>query len=203
MVNNLKIIKPLLNFTSEDDYYFLQVIVRKKDRDSLPFKLGGSNNNSRLIKAYYVSSIEYLENRYEEIKALCDLFHARAMICLNKRSYYSSSHQMMVQLAQSIQSKNYRNSAMWNNVSGKYHPVKDKTWILDIDEDEDNADFLYNLEMYILNQQPNEGESKTIIGIPSKTGRHIITKPFDLQGFREEFPTLDIHKNNPTNLYIP
>lgn len=37
----------------------------------------------------------------------------------------------------------------------------------------------------------------------TKSGYHLITKPFDMQVFRERFPDIDVHKNNPTNLYIP
>lgn len=199
MKDNLELIKPLLKFESKDDYYFLQILVRKKDRDSLPFKIGGSNNNSRLIKSYNVTSIKYLEDRYEEIKAMCGLFKARAMICLNKRSFHSSSHQMLVRLAQSIQSQNYKNQHSWNNVSSQYHPIKDKTWIIDIDKEDISPKKMEDV-VYFMNNQKPEG-NKIIEKIPSKSGFHYITKPFDLRGF--DIFNLDVHKNNPTNLYIP
>lgn len=199
MVDNIEIIKPLLKFTSEDDYYFLQILVRKKDKDTLPFKIGGSNNNSRLIRSYNVTSVQYLEDRYEEIKAICNLFQARAMICLNRRSFKSSSLQMMVRLAQSIQSNNYRNAAMWNNVSGVYNPIKDKIWIIDVDrEDVGNPEKLVEITNFINNQKPFG--NKIIAKVPSKSGFHYITQPFDQRGF-EKFK-LEMHKNNPTNLYI-
>jgi hypothetical protein len=44
---------------------------------------------------------------------------------------------------------------------------------------------------------------KFITLIPSKSGFHIIMKPFNLQKFKSEYPDVEIHKNNPTNLYIP
>ena len=31
MINNFNLIKPLLDFNSEDDFYFLQILQRKKD----------------------------------------------------------------------------------------------------------------------------------------------------------------------------
>jgi len=210
-IDNIELIKPLLNFTSEDDYYFLQVLSRKKDRDILPFRMGGSNNNSRMIRPYFINSIEHLENVYEEIRVMCELFKARAMICLNKRSYYSSSHQMMVRLAQSIQAKNYFNAKMWNNVSGVYHPTKDKSWIIDIDKDE--MVWKDNIIKAIQSVEP-DGD-KILTEIPSKSGLHLITKAFNVKKYKEvldkdlrdnyDIPpiNLDIHKNNPTNLYIP
>lgn len=39
--------------------------------------------------------------------------------------------------------------------------------------------------------------------IPTMNGCHLITKPFNLQKFKEKFPEIDVHKNNPTILYIP
>ena len=169
MIDNIELIKPLLSFESDDDYYFLQVLQRKKDVKPNPdIGVVGSNNSSRLIKGYCISSVKYLEDRYYEIQELCKLFNARAGICLNKRSYRASSINMMVRLAQSIQSHNYRNAKMWNNVAGVYHPISDKTWIIDIDKE----DVLMSeeIEAFIGKQMP-EGD-KILAHIPSKNGFH-------------------------------
>jgi len=45
--------------------------------------------------------------------------------------------------------------------------------------------------------------NKLIDIIPSKNGYHVITSPFDVSEFSKSFPNIDIHKDNPTNLYIP
>ena len=37
--------------------------------------------------------------------------------------------------------------------------------------------------------------------LPTANGVHFITKPFDLQRFKEIYPNTDVHKNNPTLLY--
>ena len=44
---------------------------------------------------------------------------------------------------------------------------------------------------------------KVISIVPTKSGVHLISKPFDLQEFTKKYPHIDIHKDNPTNLYIP
>lgn len=31
----------------------------------------------------------------------------------------------------------------------------------------------------------------------------VITSPFNLKEFKKKYPELDVHKNNPTNIYIP
>lgn len=49
-----------------------------------------------------------------------------------------------------------------------------------------------------------ERESVYLIDeIPTVNGYHLITKPFNLQKFKEIFPYIDVHKNNPTLLYFP
>jgi len=200
MIDNIEIIKPLLTFNSEDDYYFLQIIQRKKDVKSTDIRLQGSCNSARLIKGYYITSLEHLEKNYYEIKELCNLFNARAGICLNKRSFKSTSLQMMVQLAQSIQANNFKNQGSWNNISGIYHPIKDKTWIIDMDKEN-----LFDEKSIseIINLCEPKGD-KIISKIPSKNGFHFITKPFNIDTFKKFYlKDLDIHKNNPTNLYIP
>jgi len=54
MIDNLDKIKPLLNFESEDDFYYLQILQRKKENPEL-------GSNSRVIKNYYIKSVEELE----------------------------------------------------------------------------------------------------------------------------------------------
>lgn len=72
-INNFRLIEPLLEFPHKDSFYFLQVLQRKKDHPGVP--LGGSNNNSRLIKAYYIKSVEKLRVHEEEIIKLIYTCH--------------------------------------------------------------------------------------------------------------------------------
>lgn len=48
-IDNFDLIEENLKFESNDDFYFLQVIQRKKDGNVT----GRGNNGARLIKAYY------------------------------------------------------------------------------------------------------------------------------------------------------
>ena len=43
---------------------------------------------------------------------------------------------------------------------------------------------------------------KLVSVIPSKSGCHIITTPFNPVSFTKVFPKIAIQKDNPTNLYI-
>jgi len=61
MIDNIDKIKDLLVFNSEDDFYYLQILQRKKENPQL-------GSNSRVIKNYYITSYDNLLNKYDEIK---------------------------------------------------------------------------------------------------------------------------------------
>jgi hypothetical protein len=200
MINNFELIRPLLEFKSEDDFYFIQILQRKKDHKK--GKVNGTNNNSRLIKAYYVNSLEYLDFITPEIIELCELFNARAGINLNRRSYEKMALQHLRKCTDQILNKSFNKAyKAYPSVVGAYSNEVDKKWIIDIDpEDIENgwngpimADFIDTL-------QPTG--HKTLAVLPSKSGLHVITKPFNLKDFKEKYPNIEVHKNNPTNLYI-
>ena len=44
---------------------------------------------------------------------------------------------------------------------------------------------------------------KIVATIPTRSGYHLITTPFRLDTFNVNHPDIDVHKNNPTILYIP
>jgi len=187
-------IKELLVFESDDDFYYLQIIQRKKENPQL-------GSNSRVIKNYYIGSIEYLERRYGEIKELCNQFNARAMLRLNKRSYRKVAFKTMQNIANSMANGDYSFvNKSYDRACGNGHNDKNKTWIIDIDGVIDN-DWLLEMVRYIENCKP-EG-SKLVIQLPTKNGLHLITKPFDLRDFKNKYSEIDVHKDNPINLYVP
>lgn len=202
MVNNFQQIKKLLQFPSKDNFYFLQILQRKKDFPGV--RLGGSNNNSRLIKAYYITSVEKLEIHEEEIIKLCNLFGARAGINLNPRSFEKAYFALMVKLANQGGNRNYFDaSKAYDSVCGDYHSEMDKRWLIDIDTQD--AKVVSNIQEYIedLQAEIHNRQYGVLAIIPSKSGVHLVTNPFNLAKFTEKFPEIEVHKNNPTNLYIP
>jgi hypothetical protein len=198
MIDNKEQIEKLLTFEKEHDFYFLQVIQRKKDHPE--GTVVGSNNSSRLIKGYYIYSLEQLNNYYKEITMLCELFEARACINLNKRNATDVSLRMLARLADNIRNGHPEiSAALFNTVCGETHSETDKKWIVDIDYALNDDDY-FNLVDFLHDLEPLG--NKVITSIPSKSGSHIITKPFNLEKFKKVYGH-DVHKNNPTNLYIP
>lgn len=203
MIDNLEKILPLLQFESPDDFYYLQILQRKKENPQL-------GSNSRVIKNYYINSQEYLVKHYQEIKKLCEVFNARASIRLNKRSYEKVGFKAMTNLANTMMNKEYSFlKASYDRACGLGHNDKNKTWIVDIDESE-----VIWLEQILNAISPCEPVgNKIVLQIPSKSGIHLITKPFNTEQFKINFKkeleaykmgeiSLEIHKDNPTNLYI-
>lgn len=195
MIDNLKFIKPFLIFESDDDFYSLQIIQRRKENPDL-------DSNSRAIKSYYISSLDYLESRYDEIKSICNVLNARAMIQLNKRSYRNTAFQTMGKISDIMMGEDYRSVRnSYDSVVGKYHNEPIKKWIVDIDEVDVNPLMIDYIDH---NCDPkNQTTSKIKSITPSKSGWHLITTPFNLKQFKDQYPYIDVHHNNPTNLYIP
>ena len=193
MTNNIREIKPLLSFDSEDEFYFIQILKRRKDNP-------GMSKDCKIIKNYYVRSIEYLDSKMDEIIFLCNHFNARATIRLNKRSYKKAALHMIAELAKSVAHENYRvASGLFDSAAG-HARTGDKLWIVDVD-----TDMLDHGHLVIDSIESIEPmcDVKCVLTLPSKTGVHIISKPFNLQRFKELWPTVDVQKDNPTNLYIP
>ena len=199
-IDNLNIIKPLLKFDNENEFYFLQIIQRKKDMRDIGEELKGNNNSSRLIKAYYIYSIESLDKQYGEIVKLCKLFDARACINLNKRNAYDMGLAIMARIAENIKNKHVTQlHRIYNTVCGEHNHDSDKSWIIDIDHK--NRREINEVIVFTDKLDPVGFKMKAMI--ESKSGFHIITSPFHLTNFKERYPDIDVHKNNPTNLYIP
>ena len=202
MIDNFEQIRSMLEFRSSDDFYFLQILQRKKDvKPDSERKVAGSNNNSRLIKYYTVYSLEHFDKIKKEVKELCDLFHARAGINLNRRSYKKTSLHLLKKVTDQILNKDYQHSIKaYSSVCGTYSNESNKKWILDIDEPINRS----HNEMILFAERECEPDgNKFVAVIPSKSGSHIIMNPFNLIKFKQAYPYVEIHKDNPTNLYIP
>jgi hypothetical protein len=195
MINNIELIKPLLNFTEDGDFYMLYVFKRKKDQ---PEGERDNHQSVRTIKTYCVDSIEYLEKRYDEIKQLCEMFKARAYIHVQKQNHKDVSLEMMMSLAERIKNGQHIQKGLFDSVVGQIK-TNEKRWIVDLDtQDEDEVVRMTK----VINITRPEGDKVKCI-IPTKNGYHFITDRFDVLQFSNVYPDVDIQKKNPTLLYYP
>lgn len=197
MIDVFEQIKPLLSFNTPDDFYYLQVFQRRKDMPN------GAKKNTIIIKDYYIHSLEYFEKKYPEIKALCDFFNARAGLRLNKRSFKKASFRTMLNITSQMMQEDFHSTKQaFSKACGQCHneTANGKSWIIDVDEKD--LTLVEVIKDFVNNECRPEGENKFIITLPTKSGYHIITKPFDKSQFKKAFD-LDIQCDNPINLYIP
>lgn len=204
-VDCIDLIEDLLVFDSEDDFYFLQILQRKKENPEI-------GSNSRVIKNYYIKSISHLYKIYDEVKTLCNVFNARASLRLNKRSFEKVGFKALENMANTMQNREYRHLVnSYDRACGVLNNEKTKKWIVDIDK----AEVIW-LEQIINAIQPCDPQGNKILKqLPTKSGIHLITTPFNVKQFKDNFKeelanynmfdevNIDIHKDNPINLYIP
>lgn len=190
-INNLQLIKPLLNFANDDVFYHLQILKRKKEHPSL-------GSNSYVVKTYYISSIEYLEFKMSEIIELCKFHQARAYINLIPRSFEKIAFHTLKKVTDCIMNKDYKSvRKAYESICGKYGHG-DKIWVIDVDD----RDFNKVLKIGETVNKIESGNSVNVLEyIPTLNGFHILTKPFDKSVFSKIYD-LDIHTNNPTILYL-
>ena len=190
MIDNFELIKSLLEFPNDDIYYHLQILRRGKDHPELPAA-------NRVIKPYFICSLESLDYVEDEIKKLCEFFGARAYINLAPKSVKKTTMLQLKYLAQRVYEGDFKKIwKSWNTCAGEIKGEKPR-WVVDIDNNEKwnyVMDDIDTLEPYSI-------DTKYITNIPTKSGWHIITTPFNLQQFKQIYPDIDVHKNNPTLLY--
>jgi hypothetical protein len=194
MINNIELIKPLLNFDNEGDFYMLYIFKRKKDQTT-----DKANHQSvRTIKTYCIGSIEQLENRYDEIIQLCEMFKARGYIHIQKQNHKDVAMNMITEIVTRIQSGQINQKNVFDSVVGQLK-TNEKRWIVDVDDTDTKE--LVGITSLIHSLRP-EGD-KLEACIPTKNGYHLITKRFDVMKFKKQYPNIDIQKKNPTLLYYP
>jgi hypothetical protein len=210
MIDNIELVKPLLNFDKEGDFYMLYVFKRKKDQ---PEGERDNHQSVRTIKTYCINSIAYLDMRYEEIKQLCEVFKARAYIHVVKQNHMDVSLSMISEIVTRIQSGQINQKNVFDSVVGQIK-TQEKRWIVDVDDKEVSPLMIAHIEYECtpITEIKFDDAGMPIgyeIGpkieaiIPTKNGHHLITKRFNTQTFKEKYPEIDIQKKNPTLLYYP
>ena len=203
MIDNINIIKPLLNFEEKGDFYMLYVFKRKKDQ---PEGEKDNHQSVRTIKTYCIESIDHLERRYDEVKQLCEMFKARAYIHIQKQNHRDVSLDMLASLAERIKNGVQNQKGLFDSVVGQIK-TQEKRWIIDVDDislDGFNHDpSQIEMRKFINELQKEAGREPHMTFIKTRSGFHIITQPFNVMKFKEKYPDVDIQKKNPTLLYYP
>lgn len=208
MIDNFEAIRKILDFQDPKTFYFVQILKRRKDNPEMDTAVA-------VIDNYFLYGASDLDKIREKILDRCQKHNARAYINPNRLDTEKIALHTMKKIAELLVLKDYRAvRTAYNSVCGTYHSETDKRWVIDIDE---GVTHLKERIIEIVNELHTEikdKDYKIIADLPTRSGFHLITNPFNMQKFREiierdtkwidsAYAKIDVQKNSPTILYIP
>lgn len=203
-VDNLELVLPFV--PDEDDgehFIYTEMIDRSKKR-----------NPNVILKTFYHRSKRELVEQMPSIRRLCEIGNVRAGTRLGLRSWKRVGQNFARLVVDTALEGNYtKMKSLYNKVLGNTSPVR-KVWIWDIDTISTKTDMFVD---FLRGLRGNSGDPVYLGRVPSKTGYHILSHPFDTRiaaeyirvelgldgGLSCNGDTISLHKDNPTNLYIP
>lgn len=194
MVDNFELVKKFM-ITEPDVFYHTTVIRRGKDHPDLPAA-------NKTINTWLVRGPMALDRLRPDIELLCKAYGARAYINIAPKSLDKLNKLIALHINQNLYNGNVVNPMkVLDHCVGELMS-QDKKWIVDVD----NLDHKARIEQHITDIWSRihfRIDPWKIAEIPTKTGVHLITHPFNLEAFQLLEPGVDVHKNNPTCLYVP
>ena len=188
----------------EGEFFFVQILVRGKDGHHV-----SGNNKNRLVKYYTITSKQQLLDLKEEIIGISKAVTGRVYIHPAKRSFKEVANVALELTAHTYVSQNWAGMrSVFSTAAGKSFMTTDKKYIVDIDDvDLTTVEGQHRVEMISERIKEIRGKGgnnadKVCLAVPTKSGVHLITHPFDVGTFQKSFPNIDVHKNNPTLLYF-
>lgn len=187
IVDNFNLLSPLLKYDSPEDFYFLQILRRRKDNPT-------QKHDVTVIKSFFLYEGQ-LSSHSDYIKEICDKFSARAYLILNRRNARKVALRTLAKLAEYVELGNYVVAKrVYESACGQCsaEPRETKKWVLDIDED-------WRLELPRIRSRV-----QLYAEIPTVNGLHLIVAPFrrDEYFWSMDMAGLGIGKDNPTLLYF-
>ena len=189
----------------ENDMYFVVELMRRgKDNPDLP----AANYH---FKNYYIRKPEDLDKFKDEIITLCTTLRLRAYASVNYKSFKYVTLNTLAELARRVANNDYKkNYNVYESCSGSYCHSQNKRWVIDIDNESSIDSIKVKKIEELINSCAPLNKDKIILKIPTKSGIHIITSPFDRAQFAinctdnlengiNDVP--DIKKNHLTLLY--
>lgn len=199
VVDNFDEILSHLSFNNKDEFYFLQIIQRKKDKGNEGLHV---RSGYRLIRSYYIYSKQDLISLKDRIIELCKNNNARAYINPNVRNAKEVSLECIKKYSDLVLNDNsFMGNNIWDSSCGCARARGYKAlWTVDVDKPEQ-----LNSIINIINSCQGVNDKIKYI-LPTVNGYHIITYGFNRAEFSDKLHELgieniDIHKDNPTLLY--
>jgi len=191
-IDNFEELRKHLTFESDYDRYIVHIMKRAKDDKGRTY---GSNETNRLLKTFYITSLEYFDRKIPVIRDLCETNGARAYILPQVRNNENCLKELLKIVVDNLDNPTIKPDHLLRTAYCGYHGSRDKKWILDLDGDnmteylgmegseiktktwtaEEVLDFVKE-QLKRIGKDENE-----VYVIPTKNGHCLITSPFDLQ----------------------
>lgn len=197
--NNFELFKQFMKEfpPSENEFYFLQILIRGKDGHTEPGVNG--NNKNRLIKMYTIRSIGDLNKFENDIIGICKLLNARTYVHPTKRNFTEVAAKMLELFPNVFLSNPQGLKGLYSTACGQSYVSKEKLYVIDLDGED--ADKESEIKDFISKECEPFNREKYVFTFPTVHGKHLIVRPFNVQKFGQKYPNIDVHKNNPTLLY--
>jgi len=200
MVDNFEKLNSILEFESEDDFYMLQVMRRRKENPEM-------DKNSVALKTVYLHRKDQLLELKDDLVELADKKNARIYLNPNRKSFKKCTLACLKEFADRISNENfYKPYKIFDSVAGAAGS-KNAIWVIDIDWDEVTEQFgdversvFVNDVCEFINSLKPDVENKIKLVNETKNGTHILTSPFNMYDFMQRYK-IQVHKNNPTLVY--
>lgn len=190
-VDNFEKFKELMDFSHPNSFYFLQIIQRSKDDNTVT----SSNNRYRRVKSYYISSMEEYDRFIPEIKKFCENNNARAYIRLSPISFYDVAVNTASEYMRRIKEKQtFKSCNIYDSCCKKTKTCGKKLWMIDVDTNPFTM-HLFTEELMKLGIHEN-----VVTSFPTVNGEHIIMTPFDIRKWNIDQNKAEIKKHNPITL---
>lgn len=199
--DNFELIQPLLDFSVQNTFYFVQIIKRRKENPDM-------DKGTVVLDNFYLYEPGDLFRLKEKIMERCDKHNARAYINLNRLDLEKIALFTQKKIIDLVIQKDFK--AVKNAyavVCGSHTSEKEKRWVVDIDEPELPLKEEIRKIIETLHGEIVDNDYKILAEIPTRTGVHIITNPFNMMKFRtlmqDKKLNITVQKNAPTVLYCP
>lgn len=190
-IDNSALVAPFCPVTADGDtFIYTEMLDRSKRK---------GNNGNRLVKTFYHRSVDEFWSQIPVIRELCDLAKVRACTRIAPRSFAKVGREFTRLVVDASLTGNWAGmKSLYNRACGIAAPER-KLWLLDVDRIDESSERLASLL---------RDDGHLIARIPSRKGEHLIARPFDGSLYWGKhgsgaFGEVSLHKDNPTNLYIP
>jgi hypothetical protein len=186
LVDNFDLILPFAPAVDDGDTFIYTELLDRSKR--------AGNNGRRLLKTFHHRSQKELTEQMPDIRRYCDMLKVRACTRLAPRSAKKVGKEMGRLVMQAITDENWWGlKSQYGSACGRTSP-NEKLWLFDVDVIGEQSEALRGWLA---------ADGLLVAIIPSKKGQHFIAKPHRPDLYLWDATTISLHKDNPTNLYIP